>query len=121
MACGSKQERPIPDDDYQYPLPKDSMVSFLVELHLAEGIVASQMRIDTAITAKNLKIYQGILNTYRVSKDRAKGSFRYYSYRPEQMQELLESCTDSLSRLVEQLSRLPGMDKLPMTDSLPLH
>ena len=87
-----KPEEPPPN-----VIPKDTMTQVLIDIHLAEAKVAVRnLSPDTAQMLYEIhkrKIYQD----YKISPERFKESFDFYSRNLNEMDKIYEAVVDSLS------------------------
>ena|GEM_PF-1093948 len=78
-------------------LPKDAMVSLLVEMHLTESRVEATALPPDSARALYLQLHKGILWRHDVSDSLFQRSYRYYSVHGKDLDEIYGTVIDSLS------------------------
>lgn len=86
-------------------LPRDSMVSALLDIHLIEGAKVGQKIMGD--TLKVHSYYQKMYDKYRVTQDEFDESFKYYSDRPKVMHNIYKEVIEQLNKIQQAPPRTP--------------
>lgn len=78
-------------------LSPDSMVSILVDIHLAEA-AANVTRINDVQSFKARELYPAIFKTHQTDSATFHSSFNYYLQRPKKLEAIYEKVLSELSR-----------------------
>ena len=78
-------------------LVPDSMVSILVDIHLAEA-VAGVTRIDDVQSFKAHELYPAIYKSHKTDSATFHNSFNYYMKHPEKLEAIYDKVLNELSR-----------------------
>jgi len=92
FSCGAPKEK-NPDN----LLPPDSMVSILVDIHLAEA-AANVTRISDVQAFKAPQLYPAIFKSHQTDSATFHNSFNYYLKRPEKLEKIYDKVLNELSR-----------------------
>ncbi len=108
-SCAGEGNLDVPDD----VIPRDSMVSALMDMHLIEGAkVGQKMMGDTVkINTYYAKLYQ----KYGVTKKQFEKSFQFYSEHPDAMNKMYQEVIERLNKIQKEPQRTPLIES---TDSI---
>ena len=97
LACG-KEER-VPED----VLPKEKMVSFLIDIYVAEGKVQN-LRVSRDSAIALFEVYEEkLFEEHDIDKDTYVKSMSYYYDHPQKLELIYETVLDSLNLKEQQL------------------
>ena len=91
LACNPKESAP------GNLLPPDSMVSILVDIHLAEA-AAGVTRINDVQSFKAQELYPVIYKSHKTDSATFHTSFNYYLKNPKQLEAIYDKVLNELSR-----------------------
>ena len=109
-CSGSGDGLKVPED----VIPRDSMISALVDMHLIEGA-----KIGQKVMGDTLKIntyYAKLYSKYGVSEKEFEKSFRFYSEHPGEMNKMYQEVIERLNKIQQEPPRTPLVEK---TDTTP--
>src|SRR5689334_6483100 len=92
FSCSSPKES-APDN----LLPPDSMVTILVDVHLAEA-AANVTRISDVQSFKAQELYPAIFKSHQTDSAAFHSSFNYYLKHPEKLEAIYDKVLNELSR-----------------------
>jgi hypothetical protein len=92
FSCGTPKEK-TPDN----LLPPDSMVSILVDVHLAEA-AANVTRLSDVQSFKAQSLYPAIFKSHQTDSTTFHSSFNYYLKHPEKLEAIYDKVLNELSR-----------------------
>lgn len=98
-------------------MPKDSMVSALVDMHIIEGAKTGNKIMGDTVKADLYfaKMYQ----KYGVSKEEFEESYDYYSERPEVMNDLYRQAIERLNQIQVEPPRTPLVESRDSAIAIP--
>ncbi len=92
FSCRAPKEK-TPDN----LLPPDSMVSILVDVHLAEA-AANVTRLSDVQSFKAPQLYPAIFKSHQTDSTTFHNSFNYYLKHPEKLEAIYNKVLNELSR-----------------------
>src|SRR5262245_11637473 len=103
LAVGSckRREEKVPGN----LISPDSMVSILVNIHLAEA-AANITRINDVQSFKARELYPAIFKTHRTDSITFHSSFDYYLQRPKKLETIYDKVLNELSRRESEAGKL---------------
>lgn len=111
VACESQKEtEAIPVN----VIPKEKMVSLMVNVHLAEAALNLNYLTDNKV--KSSDAYNTIFNTLGVSPEQYEQSLKYYTGQPELMMEIYDEVLNELSKMQASVTE----NKPSLADSIQL-
>ncbi len=113
-ACsGNRGEIDVPADI----IPRDTMISALVDMHLIEGAKAGQkvMGDTVKINIYYAKLYQ----KYGVTEKEYEKSFRFYSEHPEAMNKMYQEVIERLNKIQMEPPRTPLVERADTLSDAP--
>ena len=95
-------------------MPRDSMVSALVDMHLIEGAKVGQKVMGD--TVKLNTYYAKLYQKYGVTKKQYEKSFNFYSEHPETMNKMYQEVIERLNKIQQEPPRTPLVEKTDVTE-----
>lgn len=92
LSCSSGKDN-IPHDI----IPKDKMMTILMDIHIAEAGVKIETSPDSTLAKAN-DYYHFIFRQNEVSEEDFRKSFRYYAKHPELLQSIYQTMLDEMSK-----------------------
>lgn len=84
-------------------IPRDTMISILIDIHLAETMAQQLRRNRDSTTKSNIReYYQTIFKQHRVAEQEFKDAFLYYSKNIEDFNKMYEEIQIRLSKMEEE-------------------
>lgn len=80
-------------------IPKDSMTSILVDIHLAEAIMHYKEKNGEKASDYKYELYKSIFDKYSTSENDFENSFNYYQSDVEEMDAIYQEVLNRLSKL----------------------
>lgn len=108
-SCSGGGSLNVPDD----VIPRDSMVSALVDLHLIEGAKVGQKVMGD--TVKINTYYAKMYQKYGVTRKQFEKSFKFYSEHPDDMNKMYQEVIERLNKIQQEPPRTPLIET---TDSI---
>jgi len=89
---------PEPAFDMSRVLPADSMVSLLVDVHLAEGALNVGINNKPPVEKLSSRYFEEVLVKHSIDRKTFEESIRYYSFHAEQFNEIYEKVITELGK-----------------------
>jgi hypothetical protein len=89
---------PEPTFDMSRVLPADTMVSLLVDVHLAEGAMNVGISRKPPIDQLASRYFETVLEKHAIDRKTFEESIRYYSFHAEQFNEIYEKVINELGK-----------------------
>lgn len=101
VGCGARNDVP------KEVLPPKSMEKMLWDMIMADGIVSYDLQFDTTLdqNSKRMVLYQSILRTHKVSKEKFKRSLEFYQNRPDLLKIVLDSMQQQSMRELNEITK----------------
>ncbi len=110
---GSGDNLDVPKDI----IPRDSMVSALVDMHLIEGAKVGQKIMGD--TVKISTYYAKMYEKYGVTKKQFEKSFQFYSEHPDAMNKMYQEVIERLNKIQQEPPRTPLVEKTDTISDTP--
>lgn len=94
MSCSTKNESVPPD-----LIPQDSMVSIMVDIHLAEASMPAMQIYGEKMNEVALEHYAHIYKLHHVTEEQFKTSHEYYIAHPDVYKDIYEQVVKSLQKM----------------------
>ena len=107
-ACGDGRELEIPED----VIPRDTMASALLDMHLIEGAKVGQKIMGDTLKATHY--YEKMYHKYGISKEQFDRSFQFYSEHPEVMNNMYKEVIERLNKIQQAPPRTPLSEGEPV-------
>lgn len=88
---------PPPPDPPEGTIPKDSMISLLAEVHVAESRIMLSGEFVNNHQVKSAYM-QHVLATFNVDTTRFNQSFSYYTSKPDEFEQMYEDVMEEISK-----------------------
>jgi len=102
--------KPQTEFDMKLVISADSMVTLLVDMHLAEGIISTVKDKPKPAGTIASEYFDYILKKHQISRESYEESLRYYAYHAEKMDIIYEKVIIDLGK-IESMSRPDNDDQ----------
>ncbi len=89
---------PEPGFDLSRVIPADTMVSLLVDVHLAEGALNVGISQRPPIEQLSSRYFETVLVKHGIDRETFEESIRYYAFHAEQFNEIYEKVINELGK-----------------------
>ncbi len=103
------------EDENEYIIPKDTLLSILSDLHLADAYLSVNR---AGFKSDKELFYKAILDSYRVDRERFDSTIHYYSLKGDQYESLYEDLLANLSTLEAEFLQEEQEKQKQLRDSL---
>jgi hypothetical protein len=99
MAVSCYHEQPETTFDMNKVLSAEKMTAILVDLHLADGVIALEQRKGKDVVPLAGPYLEFILQKHGISKDMLEESMRYYAYHVNEFEKIYENAVIELGKI----------------------
>ena len=86
-------------------IPKDSMLSVLVDIHVADAVADQKFGQDHPNRAFTNALYERIYQNHHITAAQYKASYKYYESHPEMMDKMYEQVITEISKKEADLKK----------------
>ena len=101
MSCNRLKTTQVPAD----VMPRDSMVSILVDIHVADAVADQKFGQDKPNRAFANGMYERIFEIHHTTAALYKTSFKYYESHPEILDKMYEQVITEISKREAELKK----------------
>ncbi len=107
FSCGSQNEDTNIESKPEHLLDKEEFTNMLTDSYLIEAAIRQGLGKGENAADLSRYFYPKLFEKYNITEEDFKENIRYYSSRPELMQEIQTEMVNRLSHKEEELNNLP--------------
>ena len=107
FSCGSQNEDPNVSSKPDKLLDKEEFTNMLTDSYLIEAAIRQGLGKGEDAADLSRYFYPELFKKYNITEEDFKENIRYYSSRPELMQEIQTEMVNRLSHTEEELNNIP--------------